>query len=143
MDYSEIKNAFLEGMDEVFTIMFTDKVNLLLFDKNNIPHDVYDELPVKAYLPPIPLVGKFIPAVVKEEEPEMGVQYDTKVTFPTKQLIEAEIPRLTEEDLDFLTKAVIEFRGWRYIINRVLPKTLVADEWQFYDFYCMQDKKSL
>ena len=72
-----------------------------------------------------------------------NVQVDAVITVPTKQLILNGISRSTEEDLSILSRGKISYKGIDYLIHHVVPKTLVADEWQMYDFICFIDKKEI
>ena len=141
-DYSEIQNAFLDGLEEVFSIMFTDKINLSLLDEESTKPNVYDETPKKVYKSPIPLVGRITTTFTQGEDPIEGVQIDAVITIPTKQLISNQIPHKTESDLETLKKGKMSYGEFEYLIEKVKPKTLVADVWQMYDFYCRVEKNS-
>lgn len=139
--YSNIRNAFLDGMNEVFTTMFTDKVKLFLLDTNLTYTNIYKESPQKVYSTPVSLSAKVVPTFEQGENSVEGIQISAEITVPTKQLILNNIPRFTEEDLETLRKAKFEYKGCEYLIEKVAPRTLVADEWQFYVFSCRVDKK--
>lgn len=141
-DYSEIQNAFLDGLNEVFTTMFTDKLELCLLDEVSTKKNVYDETPNKVYLPPVQLVGRIQTYLNKGEDPVETIQVDAVITIPTKQLISNSIPHYTDSDLETLKKAKFVYCGFEYLIEKVTPKTLIADKWQIYDFVCSMDKKS-
>ena len=141
-DYSEIQNAFLDGLEEIFRTMFTDKINLSLLDEESTKTNVYDETPKKVYKAPIPLVGRITTTSTQGEDPIEGVQLDASITIPTKQLITNFIPHQTDKDLETLKKAKFSYGGFEYLVEKVTPKTLVADKWQMYDFKCRVDKNT-
>lgn len=143
-DYSEIKNAFLDGIEEIFETMFSDRIKMFLFHEyGNIPQNIYGEVPIKIFEEQYDLIARIQSYTEKEEQPEMSIAYDVTVTVPTKQLIRNNIPHITKEDVDYLLKSVFEYKGWRYSVVRVNRKTLVADEWQFYEFFCLLEDKDL
>ena len=139
----EIQNAFLDGLEEVFSIMFTDRLQLRLLDEKSTGVNIYGEdTTSKVYLEPIQLIGRIRTTFTQGENPVEGVQIDAIVTIPTKQLITNNIPHQTYSDLDILKKAKFSYDGFDYLVEKVTPKTLVADKWQMYDFSCRVDKKT-
>lgn len=141
-DYSEIQNAFLDGLEEVFSIMFTDKIKLSLLDEESTSTNVYDETTEKVYKPQIPLVGKITTTFEQGENPIEGVQIDAIITIPTKQLISNQVPHKSDLDLETLKKGKMSYGDFEYLVDKVVPKILVADMWQMYDFYCHVDENS-
>ena len=138
--YSEIQNAFLDGMEEVFKIMFTDSVLFQFMDEERTATNVYDESPEKVYSEhAYSLVDKVVLTTEHGEGPVSTNNVSCIITIPTKQFITNQIPRVTEEDLKKLEKGIFTFKGEKYLIDSVNPKTLVADEWQFYEFKCHKD----
>lgn len=136
----DIQNAFLEGIEEVFSIMFTDRALLSLLDEEATKPNVYKETSSKVYKDPIPLVAKVVTTFEQGELFIEGVHIDAVFTVPTKQLISSGIPHDTDEDLETLKKGKFSYEGFDYVIEKVHPKTLVADIWQMYDFSCRVDK---
>lgn len=137
-----IQNAFLDGIEEIFSIMFTDRLMLSLLNEEATQTNIYEETPNKVYHDPIPLVGRIQTTLTQEEDPVETIQTDAVITIPTKQLITNQIPHETESDLDTLKKGKIAYDGIEYLVEKVVPKTLIADKWQMYDFICSVDKKS-
>lgn len=139
----EIQNAFLDGLEEIFSIMFTDRLQLRLLDEESTLLNIYDEESTeKVYLEPIQLIGRIKTTFNQGENPVEGIQINAVVTIPTKQLITKNIPHQTDNDLETLKKAKFIYDGFEYLIDEVNPKTLVADKWQMYDFECHVDKKT-
>lgn len=139
----EIQNAFLDGIEEIFSIMFTDRLQLSLLDEEFTHTNIYEEShDSKEYLDPITLIGRIRTTFTQGELPVESVQIDAVITIPTKQLITNQIPHITESDLETLKKAKFSYDGFEYLVEKVEPKTLVADKWQMYDFMCRVDKKS-
>lgn len=138
----EIQNAFLDGIEEIFSIMFTDRLLFSFLNKEDTNVNIYDESPEKVYHDPIQLIGRIKTTFIQGEDPVESVQIDAVVTIPTKQLITKEIPHQSDEDLETLKKGKFSYDGFEYLIDKVTPKTLVADKWQMYDFECHIDKKT-
>ena len=135
-----IQQAFLDGINEVFSTMFTESVKLYLMDEESTKVNVYDETEKKAYLEVCDLVAKVTTTFTEGELPVEDIKVDAVFTIPTKQLIINNLSRATMDDLKNLSKGKISYRGIDYLIHRVVPKTLVADEWQMYDFICYIEK---
>ena len=138
-----IKDDFLDGMDEVFSTLFNNKVKLYLMDdEQTVPDELYGETPDKVYKEPISLVARVVTSFTKEEIPEMDMKIDAVITVPTKQFIKNNLPRETWADLKTLARGYISYKEIEhYSIVKVQSKTLVDDEWQFYDFYCYVPKE--
>lgn len=142
--YSEIQNAFLDGMEEVFHILFTDSIVFQFLDEEATVTNIYDETSEKVYSSTeYSLIGKAVLTSEHGEEPVSTILVNCTITIPTKQLIKNQIPRATEEDLHKLEQGIFTYKGMRYIIDSVNPKTLVADEWQFYEFKCHLEKSGV
>ena len=137
-----IQNAFLDGIEEIFSIMFTDRLQLSLLNEEATQTNIYEETPNKVYLDPIQLIGRIQTTFTQGENPVESVQIDAIITIPTKQLITHQIPHLTDEDLETLKKGKFAYDGFEYLVEKVVPKTLIADKWQMYSFECRVDKKS-
>lgn len=138
----EIQNAFLDGIEEIFSIMFTDDLQFSFLNTEATKTNVYGETPVKAYHNPIPLIGRITTTMIQGENPIETVQVDAVITIPTKQLVTKKIPHKTEVDLETLKRGKFSYKGIEYLVSEVKPKTLVADMWQMYDFMCSVDKKT-
>ena len=138
-----IQNAFLDGIEKVFSIMFTDRALFCPLDlENTSPDSLYQETSDKKYKEGIPLVAKITTTFEQGQNYVEGVEINAIITIPTKQLITNEIPHSTDSDLEYLKQGKFEYEGFSYLVAKVHPKTLVADIWQMYDFYCFVDKKS-
>lgn len=140
---ARIKDAFLDGMNDVFSILFnTEVLYYPMDDDETMPDDVYRETDDKRYKDPIGLIGKVLSHFSKEDNPDMTIGIDAVITVPTKQLIINNLPKDTVEDLRKLARGKMKYKQVEtYYIEVVRPKTLVDDEWQFYDFYCYMPKK--
>lgn len=138
-----IQNAFLDGIEEIFSTMFTNRLYLSLLDEEGTTVNVYGESSdEKMYLSPIQLIGRIQTTFTQGEDPVEAVNIDAVITIPTKQLITHQIPHQTESDLETLKKAKFAYDGFEYLVDKVVPKTLVTDKWQMYDFMCHKDKNS-
>lgn len=138
---NDIQEAFLEGIEEVFSIMFTQHCFMYLLDEENTKTNVYGETPKKCYGEPYELVAKIIYDHPKGEEPEETVIRKAVIKVPTKQFLNNEIPCLSESDWEKFRKAKFSYEGCTYLVDAVKPMTLVADIWQFFEFYCTENKK--
>lgn len=137
-----IQNAFLDGIEELFSIMFTDRLQLRFLDEEATQINIYEETTNKVYSDPIQLIGRIKTTFTQGENPVESVQIDAIITIPTKQLITKNIPHETDSDLETLKKAKFAYDGFEYLVEKVVPKTLVADKWQMYDFECRVENKS-
>jgi len=137
-----IQNAFLDGIEEIFSIMFTDRLYLSLLNEEETTVNVYDETTSKVYHSPTQLIGRIKTNFNQGENPVESIQVDAVITIPTKQLITKDIPHETHADLETLRKGKFTYDDIEYIVDKVVPKTLVADKWQMYDFHCRVDKKT-
>ena len=122
--------------------MFTDRLHLSLLDEEKTKVNIYEETSNKIYQTPIQLIGRIQTTFTQGEDPVEGVQCDATITIPTKQFITKGIPHQTNSDLETLKKAKFEYDGIEYLVDKVTPKTLVADKWQMYVFECRVEKKS-
>ena len=138
----EIQNAFLDGIEEIFSIMFTDRLLFSFLNERATKVNVYEESLEKVYQEPIQLIGRITTTFTQGEDPVESVQTKAVITIPTKQLITHKIPHQMESDLETLKKAKFSYDGFEYVIDKVTPKTLVADKWQMYEFACHIDKKT-
>lgn len=139
---NSIQKAFLDGIELVFSIMFTEHCKMYFLDTGNTETNVYGETTNKQYGEPVELVAKVIYNHPKGEDPEEEVIRKATIKIPTKQFITNGIPFLSEEDWEKFRKAKFSYEGTTYLVDAVKPMTLVADIWQFFEFYCTEDKKS-
>lgn len=136
-----IQNAFLDGINEVFQIMFTDECKMYLMDTDSTVTNIYKESKKKTYKEPVDIVAKIVVGSKHDEDPFMGNAITATITVPTKQLLQNGISFQTEEDLDNLCKSKFHFDGVTYLTDVVSPRTLVAGIYQMYEFKCSVDKK--
>lgn len=137
-----IQNAFLDGIEEIYSTLFTDSVYFSYLDEDMTETNVYGESREKRYLTPIKLVGRVNTSFEKGNEYVEGINIDCVITIPTKQLITYNIPCETEEDFEVLRKGMFTYGSIQYLVTKVSPRTLIADKWHLYDFHCSVDKKS-
>ena len=139
-DYRDIQTEFYEGIDEIFTEMFSDKIEIHLMDVDRqIPSlNIYDEAVMvseKFYFPPIAVVGSFVESTALSKENEIVFDRAVTIRIPAKQLVDNEIPHETQEDLDYLLKAKFSFKHFKHITIAVIEcTTMVADMFQVYTF---------
>lgn len=139
---NEIQRAFLEGMEEVFSIMFTEHCFMYFLDTENTKTNIYGETRTKVYKDPYELIAKVENSHLKGEEPTETVIRSVTITIPTKQFLDNNIPCYSESDWEEMRKAKFSYEGVTYLVTNVEPKTLVADSWQFFKFSCTEDKKN-
>lgn len=133
---ADIKKAFEDGMDELFRTMFTETVYLYPLDEEATKTNVYEETTEKVYKKPFVLTAQ--PVLTREhgDGVEQTIEQTSKFVFPNKQLVEAGVPHLTDADLETLQKWAIVFQGYVFLVDKVVPRTMVADTFLFYDFRC-------
>lgn len=137
----EIQDAFVDGLNEVYSIMFTDGVNdgikLYLLDPRT-DGGFYKESKVKKYRKPVLLVAKAQSnmKIKKEEVVESEVKDLPKFTVPFKSLRDNGVACQTEKDWDILRRAYIEFHGAFYEVKTVKPNTFVEDVFLTVLFEC-------
>lgn len=128
----EIQEAFVDGMNEVYSVMFTDGVNdgvkLYLLDPST-DGGFYKESKVKKYKKPVLLVAKAQTnmKVKGDEVVESDVKNLPKFTIPYKSMRDNNIPCQSESDWDVLKRGFIEFHEAFYEIKSVKPQTFVED----------------
>lgn len=146
----EIQDAFVDGLNEVYSIMFTDGVNdgvnLYLLDPDT-EGGFYKESKVKKYKKPVLLVAKAQSnmKVRGEEVVETEVNNLPKFTVPYKSMRDKGVACQTEKDWDILRRGYIEFHGAFYEITSVKPMTFVEDVFLTVLFECKyrQDVSSI
>lgn len=128
----EIQEAFVDGMNEVYSVMFTDGVNdgvkLYLLDPST-EGGFYKESKVKKYKKPVLLVAKAQTnmKVKGDEVIESDIKNLPKFTVPYKSMRDNNIPCQTEKDWDILKRGFIEFHEAFYEIKSAKPQTFVED----------------
>ena len=128
----EIQEAFVDGMNEVYSVMFTDGVNdgvkLYLLDPST-DGGFYKESKVKKYKKPVLLVAKAQTnmKVKGDEVIESDIKNLPKFTVPYKSMRDNNIPCQTEKDWDILKRGFIEFHEAFYEIKSAKPQTFVED----------------
>ena len=137
-----IQKAFLDGIDEIYSALFTDSIYFSFLDEDATEVNVYEESREKKYTEPVKMVGRVNTSFEQGGEYVEGIKIDAIITIPTKQLITKKIPCDTKEDLELLRKGVFTYGGMQFLVDKVSPRTLVADKWQLYDFYCSVDKNT-
>lgn len=127
----EIHDAFLEGIQEVYSTIFNDGENdgiLLYRIDTNIVDSIYLEKKVKIYQKPVLLVAK----VVSSMQPS-GSDVESKIkdlitfTVPYKSLLDNQIECQTEEDWEYLNHSYIKFHEAYYEVKKVSPNTYIED----------------
>lgn len=135
----EIQEAFLEGIDLVFSTMFTKRCKLLLWNsKANSVSNVYKESRVmdKSYLPPIDVTAKLVLTTQDVEQTIENTKRKAVITLPTKVLIDNNIPFRTQNDLLNLEKSMFYIDGIFYVADVLNPKVFVGNIHQMYEFIC-------
>ena len=136
-----IRAAFEDGMDLLFKTMFTESVLLYLLDEGSTTTNVYKETEEKYYHAPHYLTAKVVIGREQGEEEVQTVQQTVTITVPSKQLKELNVPHETDKDLETLQKALVKYKGYMFLVDKVEPKTHVADTFLFYEFQCSTHDK--
>lgn len=139
-EQKQISNAFLDGMYELFDIMFTNHLDFSFMDEEQTYiDDLYKESEHKKYLEPVSLLGKVVPDLPHAENPKMGVEKTLTITVPAKSFILQGIDT-SPQNYEKIRKARITFEGVDYNIVSFKPKTLVAETYLFYEIKCSDQK---
>ena len=138
----DIRKEFVDGIQEIYTTLFTDGVNdglkLYRLSKNTKPN-VYGEQKYKLYEKPILLVCNAILTPTLGDNTIEEVKDVAVFKVPLKSLEDNNID-VTHEDLDSLRDCVIEFHNVFYTVENVSPKTFIKDVYLVYQFDCKEDK---
>lgn len=136
----EIQNAFLDGINEVFSIMFTENVKMFFLDKDATKTNVYGESKSLVFKDPVSIVAKVVFNTAyqsgSEGSPQFREDLTSVITVPAKQFILNNIPYSSKEDLEVLRTCEFEYSGVRFEVLTVNLKVLVADAWQMCEFSC-------
>lgn len=136
----EIHKAFLDGIHEVYSIMFTDGVNdgieLFLFSEDNNTV-LYRERKVKRFKKPVLLVAKVVSGM-QVNDVQVGIKIlDNPVfTVPYKSLLENNINCQTEKDWEYLNSSYVKFHDMFYEVKKVSPNTFIEDSFMTVAFEC-------
>lgn len=141
-NYSDIQRAFLDGTEEIYEVLFTDRLKFSLLNEEETKYNVYGETVNKVYHDPVQLVGRVQTTFDQGENPIEGIQVDAVITIPTKQLMRNDLSHEQEEDLETLRKGKFAYGGFEYLIHEVKPRTFIADKWHTFAFVCSVDKKT-
>ena len=137
----EIQDAFVDGINEVYSIMFTDGVNdgvkLYLLNPST-SSGFYKESKVKRYKTPVLLVAKAQTNMQDRGDaiPDSEVKDYPKFTVTYKSMRDKGVPCQSESDWDNLKRGYIEFHNSFYEIKNVKPQTFVEDVFLTVVFEC-------
>ena len=137
-----IQKDFVDGIQDLFTTLFTDGVtdgvNLYLMSEKT-KTNVYGENKYKLYKAPKLLVAQAKVTPTQGEQDVEVIKDKATFTIPLKSLQENGLG-VTNADLDYMRKGVIEFHGVYYTIDNIIPKAYIADVFLMYTFECTEDK---
>lgn len=133
-----IQKAFLDGMKELWDVIFTTVELMLLDTDKTIVNDVYGEVVgEKAYLPPLILPARIDLELHSLSDDTEGKSYNAKFRFPTKVFLDNNID-LSDKGLDVLRKAKIGYQGVEYEVQDIKPQTNIQGMYLFYLFLCSE-----
>lgn len=137
-----IRKDFVDGVYEIFTTLFnegvSDGLNLYLLSDNTKP-SVYGEQKYKTYKAPITLVCKAQLTPTQGGQTVEEVKDKAVFIVPLKSLQDNNLG-VTNDDLDTMRKAVIEFHGVFYKVDNISPNAYIEDVFLMYQFDCTEDK---
>lgn len=136
----EIHKAFLDGIHEVYSIMFTDGKNdgieLFLLSDDNYT-SIYKERKVKRYKKPVLLVAKAVSGMqVNDVEVGINILDNPVFTVPYKSLLENNIECQTEKDWEYLNRSFVKFHDVYYEVKKARPNTFIEDSFMTVVFEC-------
>lgn len=142
MANTDIQQAFIDGIHEVYSTMFTDGeedgIDLYFLDmKDTKVDDVYRESKSKKYGKPIRLVSHANLSPTIQDVPIMDVKYDAVFKVPYKEFLTHEID-VSPSGLGTMRKGKINFKDKDYEIINILPTTFVRDVFLVYQFVCKE-----
>lgn len=142
-----IAQAFIDGINEAFSIMFTDKIYLKLL-KNPQPINIYKENVNKVFEDPVDLVGGIVLSNVQGSKDSASAfktalqstddAISATIKIPTKQFM---LKNIDVSDLKIFLGGVFSYKGFDYEIKSANYTTMVADVWQIYLFRCDKLRK--
>lgn len=142
MAQQDIQQAFVEGIYEIYSIMFTDGeedgIELSFLDESGTKVDsVYRESKNKKYEEPIILCGRATLSPEKSEDIIHDVEYDAVFKFPYKSFLDHDID-VSIAGLERLRKAKLTFHGKDYNVFNIIPTTFVENVFLVYEFRCTE-----
>ena len=137
-----IRKDFVDGVQEIFTTLFNEGVDdglkIYLLSANTKPN-IYNEQKFKVYKAPKMLVCKAQLTPTQGGQTVEEVKDKAVFIVPLKSLQDNNLG-VTNDDLDTMRKAVIEFHGVFYKVDNISPKAYIEDVFLMYQFDCTEDK---
>lgn len=137
----EIRQQFVDGINEVYSTMFTDGVNNgVYFYPLHEPakKSVYKEVKYKQYLSPVLLVAKVQISPEVEEEDVKAQKGRAVISVTVKSLQDNGID-VSYNNLLNIKKGVMKYKDTFYDIDTIEPKVFVRDSFMVYEFKCTED----
>lgn len=138
---SNIQNAFINGIDEIYTKVFTDGINDGVYYYpyvDNPNKGIYQEDRFKEYGEPLLLVARVIvtPEVKEQDVKEPIAKAVITVTFKSLRDngLDTSIQNLKE-----LKKGYLRYKDTYYEIKKIKPQSFIADTYLTYAFECEED----
>ena len=137
-----IRNAFIDGMDEVFTTLFNDGENDGVYfypiDLDQTQVSVYGESKYgKVYSKPSLLVCKAEINPTQGQQSVESVKNLAVFTVPIKSLMDRNLG-VTHDDLERMRRGIMYFHDTCYYIDNISPTAYVEDTFLFYKFECTE-----
>lgn len=140
-----IKKAFIDGIYDIYSALFTDGMNDgVYFYQLQEPEDkgIYREVKYKKYTPPKLLVGKVSISPTQGENDVEALKQVANITIPYKSLRDNGIDT-SLSNLFHLRKGIMKYKDTFFAIDTIKPKIYVSDTYMAYEFNCteMSDKE--
>lgn len=135
-ELDEVKEAFLDGIYEIFSSIFTITCEWDLWDNSKEPSNVYEEDKDKIYLPSIETPCKLVVSSSASEDGLIDGKLYSVITVPTKTLVTNSIPFNNNDDLNYLLKSKFVIGGLTHFPYSVTPKVYVGNIYQMFEFKC-------
>lgn len=136
-----IQKEFIDGINEVYSTMFTDGVSdgVYFYPLYEPPSKgVYGEVKYKQYLEPKLLVAKVSLTPQQGEEDIKTIEEYAVFTVPYKSLRDSGVD-VSNKNLPELRKGLIKYKDTFYSVDNVKPNTFVADVFLTYVFECTEE----
>ena len=141
MANKEIQDAFVDGIHEVFTILFNegvaDGVYFYALNPNCKTDNVYKERLGKQYLEPKLLVAKATITTLDPTDTFRVVTHRGTFRVSYKSLRDNNVD-VSLKNLKELEKGLMKYKDTVFEIEKIVPTTYVEDVFLTYEFHCKE-----
>lgn len=132
-DFNE--RDFLEGVLEVYSEIFSKKVQFFPLDEQASKENTYGEIYHRVYAEPVELNARVVIEPKNGEKSVERAHNHTAISIPTLDMWDKGIGT-TKADLMEIHKGKFVWNGVSYQIKRIKPKTMINNTFIIHKFYC-------